>query len=151
MADHGNGIRSHRARSVLGTEHGFGIFLTGCGFFLIHNFRMRDTIGVRLAADLTERPRVVTAIGVVISEPKIAPNGFATFLLRLESIEFDGEKRSTAASLHNAFGDGQAVISLHRDRLTFTFLEIAREVRSLLDTKIKEVAAGLPPTWDRPY
>jgi hypothetical protein len=41
----------------------------------------------------------------------------------------------------------QAVISLHRDTLTFTFPEIAREVRSLL--KIKEVAAELPPTWDR--
>ena len=102
MADHGNGIRSHRARSVLGTEHGFGIFADRLRIFLIHNFRMRDTIGVRLAADLTERPRVVTAIGVGILEPKIAPNGFATFLLRLESIEFDGEKRSTAASLHNA-------------------------------------------------
>jgi hypothetical protein len=41
------------------------------------------------------------------------------------------------------------VISLHRDTLTFTFPEIAREVRSLLESKIKEVAAELPPTWDR--
>ena len=32
--------------------------LVGCGFFLIHNFRTRDTVGLRLAADLTERPRV---------------------------------------------------------------------------------------------
>ena len=41
------------------------------------------------------------------------------------------------------------MISLHRDTLTFTFPEIAREVRSLLDTKIKEVAAELPSIWDR--
>lgn len=73
--------------------------LVGCGFFLIHGFRTRDTVGLRLAADLTERPRVVTAIGFVTSEPKVAPNGFATFLFKLESIEFQGETRSTSASL----------------------------------------------------
>lgn len=71
--------------------------LVGCGFFLVHNFQTHETVGLRLAADLTERPRVVTAIGFVSSEPKIAPNGFATFLLDLESIEFAGEKRSTTA------------------------------------------------------
>lgn len=86
-------------------------FLVGCGFFLIHNFRTRETVGLRLAADLTERPRVVTAVGVVTSEPKIAPTGFATFLFQLESIEFEGETRSTKASLfvrwrgHPEFGD----------------------------------------------
>src|SRR5262245_46339961 len=49
--------------------------LVVCGFFLIHNFRTRDTAGLRLVADLSERPRVVNAIGFVTSEPKIAPNG----------------------------------------------------------------------------
>ena len=73
--------------------------LVGCGFFLIHNFRTRDTGGLRLATDLTERPRAVNAIGFVTSEPKIAPNGFATFLFKLESIEFEGETRSTTATL----------------------------------------------------
>ena len=73
--------------------------LVGCGFLLIHNFRTRDTVGSRLAADLTERPRVVTATGFVTSEPKLAPNGFATFLFELESIEFSGETRSTTATL----------------------------------------------------
>ena len=73
--------------------------LVGCGFFLIHNFQTRDTVGLRLAADLTERQRVVTATGFVSSEPKIAPNGFATFLFDLESIEFAGERRSTTASV----------------------------------------------------
>ena len=33
------------------------------------------------------------------SEPKIAPNGFATFLLRLEAIELEGENRSTHATM----------------------------------------------------
>jgi len=82
-----------------------------CGFFLIHNFRTRDTAGLRLAADLTGRPRAVNAIGFVTSEPKVAPNGFATFLFKLESIEFEGEPRSTTATLfvrwrgNSAFGD----------------------------------------------
>src|SRR5438270_11138565 len=73
--------------------------LVGSGFFLIHNFRMVDTAGLRLARDLTERPRVVTGIGFVTSEPKVASNGFATFLFRLESIEFEGETSPTSATL----------------------------------------------------
>ena len=43
----------------------------------------------------------------------------------------------------------QTVITLHRDTLTFAFPEIAQEVRSLVQHKIKEVAAELPPIWDR--
>src|SRR4029077_8508927 len=42
--------------------------LVGCAFFLLHNFRTRDTAGLRLAAELTERPRVVSAVGFVMSE-----------------------------------------------------------------------------------
>jgi competence protein ComEC len=73
--------------------------LIASAFFLIHNFKTRDTSGLRLARELTERPRVVNAIGFVTSEPKVVPNGFATFLFQLESIEFQGETRSTTASL----------------------------------------------------
>ena len=73
--------------------------LVGAGFFLIHNFRFFDTAGLRLASDLTERPRIVTAIGFVTSEPKVVSNGFATFLFKLESIEFEGAARSTSATL----------------------------------------------------
>src|ERR1700731_1095460 len=73
--------------------------LVGAGFFLLHNFRTGDTAGLRLATDLGERPRVVSAIGFIISEPKVAPNGFATFLFKLESIEFEGKTRPTNATL----------------------------------------------------
>ena len=41
------------------------------------------------------------------------------------------------------------MITLHRDTLTFTFPETARDVRSLVERKIKEIATELPPTWDR--
>src|SRR5712691_9399214 len=69
------------------------------GFFLLHNFRIGDTAGLQLAADLSDRPRVVSATGFVTSEPKVASNGFATFLFKLESIEFDGTTRPTKATL----------------------------------------------------
>src|SRR5712691_1121572 len=67
--------------------------LVGAGFFLLHGLRTSETEGEQLAAELGNRPRVVAATGSVISEPKIAPNGFATFLLRLESIELESRKQ----------------------------------------------------------
>ena len=73
--------------------------LVGCGFFLLHNFRIGDTAGLQLATDLSDRPRAANVVGFVTSEPKVAPNGFATFLFKLESIEFDGKTRPTHATL----------------------------------------------------
>jgi ComEC/Rec2-related protein len=71
--------------------------IVGAGFFLLHGLRTNDTEGQRLAAELGDRPRVVTATGFVISEPKIAPSGFATFLLKLESVQLEGRQQSTRA------------------------------------------------------
>src|SRR5213592_4845213 len=71
--------------------------IVGAGFFLLHNFATQNTQGQQLADELGSRPRVVTAIGSVISEPKIAPSGFGTFLLQLKSIELEGRKQSTRA------------------------------------------------------
>ena len=71
--------------------------IVGAGFFLLHNFATQNTQGQQLADELGSRPRVVTAIGSVITEPKIASSGFATFLLKLKSIEFEDRKRSTCA------------------------------------------------------
>src|SRR5439155_8884696 len=67
--------------------------VVGAGFFLLHNFQTENTEGQQLAAELGNRPRVVTATGCVISEPKIASSGFATFLLKLKSIELEGRKQ----------------------------------------------------------
>ena len=71
--------------------------IVGVGFFLLHSFQTSNTEGQLIAAQLGDRPRVVTASGFVISEPKIAPNGFATFLLKLESIELEGRQEPTRA------------------------------------------------------
>src|SRR5436190_22706447 len=76
------------------------------GFFLLHKFAITNTAGQQLADKLGARPRVVTVVGCVITEPKIAPSGFATFLLKLDSIEFDtydksrrGQEWSTSSSV----------------------------------------------------
>jgi ComEC/Rec2-related protein len=71
--------------------------IVGIGFCLLHNLETSNTEGQQLADELGGRPRVVSATGYVITEPKIAPSGFATFLLRLKSIEFEGQKQSTHA------------------------------------------------------
>src|SRR6059058_3791194 len=71
--------------------------IVGAGFFLLHNFQTRNTEGLQLADQLGSRPRVVTATGAVITEPKTGPSGFATFLFKLESIELEGRKEPTHA------------------------------------------------------
>src|SRR5262249_58289596 len=71
--------------------------IVAAGFFLLHKFANTATEGQQLAEQLGERPRIVTAVGCVITEPKIAPSGFATFLLKLKSVEFEGRKQWTHA------------------------------------------------------
>src|SRR6266513_1705019 len=71
--------------------------VVGIGFFLVHNLETSNTEGQQLDDELGGRARVVTAIGAVITEPKVAPSGFATFLLKLKSIEFEGQTQSTHA------------------------------------------------------
>jgi len=71
--------------------------IVAAGFFLLHKFATTTTAGQQLADKLGDRPRIVTAVGYVITEPKIAPSGFATFLLKLRSIEFEGKTESTRA------------------------------------------------------
>src|SRR6266705_3369727 len=71
--------------------------VVGAGFFLLHNFVTSNTEGQQLADELGSRPRVLTAIGCVITEPKTGPSGFATFLFKLESIELEGRKEATHA------------------------------------------------------
>src|ERR1700758_142979 len=71
--------------------------IVAAGFFLLHKFATTCTAGQQLVDKLGERPRVVTAVGCVITEPKIASSGFAIFLLKLKSIEFEGKNESTHA------------------------------------------------------
>ncbi|MEN3369504.1 MAG: competence protein ComEC [Verrucomicrobiota bacterium] len=65
--------------------------LVASGFFSIHSLRSSDTPALRLARELGEQPRPVSVIGHVMSEPKFAQTGSASFLLQTDSIEVDGE------------------------------------------------------------
>lgn len=71
--------------------------IVALGFFLLHKFATTNSAGQQLVEKLGERPRVVTAVGCVITEPKIAPSGFASFLFKLRSIEFEGRNEPTNA------------------------------------------------------
>src|ERR1043166_10155235 len=71
--------------------------IVGAGFFFLHNLQTNNTEGQQLADQLGSRQRIVTATGCIINEPKTADSGFATFLLKLKSIEFEGSKQSTHA------------------------------------------------------
>jgi competence protein ComEC len=80
-------------------------------FFILHSVQIRDTAGLRLAAELGEEPRVANVAGHVTTEPKVSANGTATFLLMLTSIELNGRRIETNATLfarsrgHIVFGD----------------------------------------------
>ena len=67
--------------------------LVACGFFFLHSARTTDTPGLILARSLGEGPQPITVRGAVISEPRISERGTASFLLKAESIEIDGETR----------------------------------------------------------
>src|ERR1700761_2106689 len=71
--------------------------IVAIGFFLLHKLATTNTPGQQLAEKLGERPRVVTAVGCVITEPKISSSGFATFLIKLKSVELEGKTEYTRA------------------------------------------------------
>ena len=73
--------------------------LVCCSFLLVHNLRTSATPGLLLSSLLGERPRVITATGAVVSEPKVAENGIASFLLRLNSIELGGRTEPSDATI----------------------------------------------------
>src|ERR1041385_6838781 len=65
---------------------------------LFSNFCTRDTAGLLLAAQMGKQQRYVIVTGAVISEPKIWPSGFAAFLLKLRTVEFEGRLQHSSAT-----------------------------------------------------
>ena len=68
-------------------------------FFLLHSSRLSDSPGLRLAHQLGEEVRAVSANGLVVTEPKMAANGIATFLITLKTIDLDGASERADARL----------------------------------------------------
>ena len=54
---------------------------------------------MRLARQLGSEPQPVTVLGSVASEPKVSAKGFASFLLRLDSIELEGRMIASNATV----------------------------------------------------
>ncbi|HYJ06925.1 MAG TPA: ComEC/Rec2 family competence protein, partial [Chthoniobacterales bacterium] len=81
--------------------------LVAVAFFLLHSMRVTDSAGVRLARQLGSESGPVTAVGSVVSEPKISARGLSSFLLRLDSIHQDGRVLATNATI-SARWRGQA-------------------------------------------
>ena len=77
----------------------FTYALVGCAFFLLHTLQIEDTPGLRMAGLLSERPRVIGAVGFVTTEAKAGASGRASFLFKLESIEFEGRSVPTNATI----------------------------------------------------
>jgi len=69
------------------------------GFFLLHVLQTSATAGLSLASLLGERPRMITATGAVVSEPRLLPNGKAVFLMQLSNVELEGVTRPTGATI----------------------------------------------------
>src|ERR1043166_1949206 len=63
------------------------------GFFILHSLSTSDSPALRLARELGDKPRPISVVGSVVSEPKMSPNGSASFVLQMELIEIDGETR----------------------------------------------------------
>lgn len=75
-------------------RHSLAVYaVVATGFFILHSMRTADSPAQRLATELGEKPRPVSVVGFVASEPKISATGSASFLLQAESIEIDGETR----------------------------------------------------------
>lgn len=72
--------------------------VAGC-FFFLHSTQIRDTPGLQLAKQVGEQPRAVDATGIVVSEARIAANGLATFLLRLNTIAAEEKEQKCRATV----------------------------------------------------
>ncbi len=73
--------------------------LVAAFYFALHQTQLHNTPGRELSARLGERARVVTVNGMVTSEPKLSPNDYTTFLLRLDSIALDGRAEPSQATV----------------------------------------------------
>ena len=80
------------AVAALISRNSFAVYLlVATGFFFLHSLGTSDSPALRLAGELGESPRPVSVAGRVVSEPKIASSGSASFLLQAKAIEIDGQ------------------------------------------------------------
>src|SRR5436190_5019836 len=88
------------AVTALFSRNSFAAYaLVATGFFFLHSLGTSDSPALRLGRELGEKPRPVSVLGRIVSEPKISLRGSASFLLQAESVEIDGEAHPCNAKL----------------------------------------------------
>jgi len=73
--------------------------LVTVGFFLLHTLNVTDTPGVQFAQEMGDQPQSLTAHGIVVSEPKHSPTGYASFVLQLKAVDLAGETNASNATI----------------------------------------------------
>ncbi len=68
-------------------------------FFLLHQEQWADAPGRQLAQRLGAGSRPILVTGAVVSEPRVSPNDFTTFFLRLDSIALDGRTERSGVTM----------------------------------------------------
>ena len=68
-------------------------------FFALHLVQLTIAPGRELSTRLGNRARPLTVTGTIVSEPKITPHDFTTFLLQLDSIDLGGRLEPGAATV----------------------------------------------------
>jgi competence protein ComEC len=74
-------------------------FLVSAAFCALHLVQETEAPGKKLSERVSDRARTATVIGTVESDPKIAPNEFMTFLLRLDRIDLGGRQEPCGATV----------------------------------------------------
>ncbi len=95
----GPGLLLGALLGLLRPAAGLSHLLVAAAFFSLHQGQLTDSPGRRLGERIGDRPRPVLVTGRVISEPKISPNEFMTFLLRLDSIALAGQPEPSQATV----------------------------------------------------
>src|SRR5262249_2689865 len=74
------------------------LLLVFAAYFVLHQIRISEAPGKALRLRLGDHPRQVIATGTVMSEPRLSPTDYTTFLCRLSSLELDrGPEVTTVA------------------------------------------------------
>ena len=67
--------------------------------FYLHGLRETDSPGIQLAKELGTDPKAIAVRGLVVTEPRISARGVASFHLRLQSIEREGQQHVADATI----------------------------------------------------
>ncbi|MDQ3199905.1 MAG: ComEC/Rec2 family competence protein [Verrucomicrobiota bacterium] len=99
IATLGFGLLCTALFSLVRPGTGLTHLLVAAGFFALHQLQLTASPGHQLNARLGASPRTVVVTGTVTSDPRISPNDFSTFFLRLDSIALGDRPEPSRATV----------------------------------------------------